>query len=242
MATVTTQGTVTRPWDNYLTDHERSVLRQSGYGARQGFGTRPCLLIVDVTVGFVGPRDLNVLESNSIMPDSCGEAGWAAVDKTAVLIEAARAAGILIVYTRGLEPTADAIGSGRWADKNSRWFAPGRQADALDIVPEIAPKQELLIDKARPSAFFGTPLLSLLIDANVDQLLVAGTTTSGCVRATVLDAFSLNYKVSVIEECTFDRIQASHAINLLDMDLKYADVVRLAEVQSYLLTLSDERT
>ena len=226
-----------RPWDAYLTDHERSVLQQSGYGARQGFGSRPCVLVVDVTVGFVGPRNLADLDSNNINPDSCGQAGWAAIDKIADLLASARAAGVLTVYTRGLDPTRDSIGSGRWADKNWRWFEPGRRADALEIVPEIAPKGELLIDKARPSAFFGTALLSLLIDAGVDSLLVVGTTTSGCIRATVLDAFSLNYRVAVVEECTFDRVQASHAINLLDMDLKYADVVSLADAQKHLRSL-----
>jgi nicotinamidase-related amidase len=79
----------------------------------------------------------------------------------------------------------------------------------------------------------------LLVDAGIDSLLVVGTTTSGCIRATVLDGFNMNYKVSVVEECTFDRIQASHAINLLDMDLKYADVVSLSEVESYLTGFSE---
>lgn len=228
-----------RPWDPYLTEHERAVLRQSGYGARQGFGNRPCLLVVDVTTGFVGPRDFGDLESNSVNPDSCGRAGWAAIDSIAALLDAARNAGILIVYTRGLDPTPDPIGSGRWADKNWRWHEPGRRSDALEIVSDIAPKGELVISKARPSAFYGSPLASLLVDAGIDSLLVVGTTTSGCIRATVLDGFNMNYKVSVVEECTFDRIQASHAINLLDMDLKYADVVSLSEVESYLSGLSD---
>ena len=236
-STVNRQQHEGRPWNSYLTDDERSVLSRSGYGARQGFGSRPCLLVVDVTVGFVGPRDLGGLDSNQVNPDSCGEAGWAAIDHTAELLDAARAAGILIVYTRGLDPTPDGIGSGRWADKNWRWFEPGRRSDALEIVSEIAPKDELVLDKGKPSAFFGTALQSLLVDEKIDSLLVVGTTTSGCIRATVVDGFSLNYKVSVVEECTFDRVRASHAINLLDMDLKYADVVSLADTKAYLGTL-----
>ncbi len=228
-----------RPWDRYLTDAERAVLRRSGYGAHQGFGERPALLVIDVTVGFVGGRGAGA-RSNETNPDSCGEAGWQAIEQLALLLAGARAAEIPIIYTRGLDPTPDPIGAGRWADKNSRWFAEGRRTDALEIVPEIAPEgEELVLDKARPSAFFGTPLLSLLIDYGVDSLLVCGTTTSGCVRATVLDAFSLNYRVSVVEECTFDRIEASHAVGLLDMDLKYADVVSLAETETFLGALSN---
>lgn len=236
-------GETARVWDRYLTDHERAVFKQSGYGARQGFGDRPALMVIDVTVGFVGPRELSVLESNQAMPDSCGEAGWRAIDGLRVLLHDARDAGIPVIYTRGLDPTPDPIGAGRWADKNSRWFAPGRRADALEIPPDIAPRDdELLLDKSRPSAFFGTPLTSVLIDLNVDSLLVTGTTTSGCVRATVLDAFNLNYRVSVVEECTFDRVEASHAISLLDMDLKYADVVSLDEAREHLAQWSPTRS
>ena len=105
----------------------------------------------------------------------------------------------------------------------------------MKIVNEIAPQpSDIVIYKSKPSGFFGTPLQSVLNDYAVDTLLVMGGTTSGCVRATVLDAFSFNYFVGVVEEGTFDRIQLSHKANLLDMHIKYADVMKAEQVASYL--------
>jgi nicotinamidase-related amidase len=107
-----------------------------------------------------------------------------------------------------------------------------------DIVKEIAPEpRDVLLRKSKPSAFFGTGLLHYLLELKVDTLLVTGTTTSGCVRATVIDAFSHNFNVAVVEECTFDRGEASHAINLFDMNAKYADVVSLQTTIDYLAGL-----
>ena len=105
-------------------------------------------------------------------------------------------------------------------------------------MPLIAPQpQDLLCLKQKPSGFFGTNLAAYLQLLGADSVIVTGTTTSGCVRATVLDAFSLNFRVAVAEEGCFDRSQASHAINLCDMHAKYADVVPTAEVIAYVQTL-----
>ena len=107
---------------------------------------------------------------------------------------------------------------------------------------EIAPGPgDILIPKEKPSLFFATPLLSYLIYHNVDTVFVCGTTTSGCVRATVIDAFSYNFKVGVIEECTFDRGEVSHKINLFDMNAKYADVMPVGEVMDYLQSIPTDR-
>src|SRR6266511_1938790 len=91
----------------------------------------------------------------------------------------------------------------------------------------------------KPSAFFGTPLMSMLNEDHADSVLVAGTTTSGCVRASVIDAFSYNMKDSVVEECVFDRGHASHKLNLFDMAMKYADVISLKETIDYISGLPD---
>jgi nicotinamidase-related amidase len=91
--------------------------------------------------------------------------------------------------------------------------------------------------KPKPSAFFGTPLTSHLTLLGADSLIVVGTTTSGCVRASVVDAFSHNYRVAVVEDGCFDRSQASHALALCDMDAKYADVVSSDEVLGHFATL-----
>ena len=121
---------------------------------------------------------------------------------------------------------------------------PGQRGDNLGdrIVEEIAPEsRDYIVPKLKPSMFFGTPLVSLLRGLEIDTLLVAGTTTSGCVRATVIDAFSYEYKVALVEECNFDRGEASHAINLFDMNAKYADVISLAEAKTYLAETPDRK-
>ena len=113
--------------------------------------------------------------------------------------------------------------------------ATSTNVDGNDIVAEIAPApQDIVVLKQKPSGFFGTNMASYLTLLGCDSVIVTGTTTSGCVRATVLDAFSLNYRVALAEEGCFDRSQASHAINLCDMNAKYADVVKTSEVLAFL--------
>ena len=111
----------------------------------------------------------------------------------------------------------------------------GRRQGADDIVDQVAPLPgEPVIAKSAPSAFGGTPLAGLLSYLGVDTVLVVGEATSGCVRATVVDAASHRLRVVVVEECVYDRFEASHAINLFDMHQKYADVLPLAEVLGWL--------
>src|SRR5205823_4644308 len=104
-----------------------------------------------------------------------------------------------------------------------------------DIVPQVAPIEgEVVLRKSAPSAFNGTPLLAHLTYLGVDTLIVGGESTSGCVRASVVDGCSYRYKMIVVEECVFDRHQAPHAMNLFDMHQKYADVLSLAAVEAHL--------
>ena len=110
----------------------------------------------------------------------------------------------------------------------------------MRILDEIAPApQDIVIRKLKPSGFYGTNLESFLTLLGADSLIVMGTTTSGCVRATVLDAFSSNYRLAVVEDACFDRSQASHAINLCDMNAKYADVVTSGDALAYIASLDD---
>jgi nicotinamidase-related amidase len=109
---------------------------------------------------------------------------------------------------------------------------------ASEIAEEIKPlPSELIIKKAKASAFFGTPLVSVLHNQKIDSLLIAGTTTSGCVRASVVDAFSYKFPCFVVEECTFDRFELSHLVSLWDMNAKYADVITLSEVLDFISSL-----
>lgn len=116
---------------------------------------------------------------------------------------------------------------------------PKAALDGNEIVVPIAPgPRDIVVRKQKPSSFFGTNLAAYLIMLGCDSVVVTGTTTSGCVRATAVDAFSLNNRVVLAEEACFDRSQASHAISLCDMHAKYADVLKVQEVRSYFDTIS----
>jgi maleamate amidohydrolase len=227
-------------WDRFITERDRQVFAKAGYGARGGFGRRPAVVVVDVNYAFCGERPLPILESIERYHNSCGQEAWEAVARIQELLGAARAKGVPVFFSTGARPAAGLFGRGRWANKNRRTVEDVDDRRANEIVAPLAPQPgEIVIEKDKPSVFFGTGLASYLVDLGVDTLLVCGTTTSGCVRATVVDAFSLNYRVTVVEDATFDRGQASHAINLFDMSQKYADVVPTREVNAYLARLPD---
>ncbi len=106
---------------------------------------------------------------------------------------------------------------------------------------EIAPEpRDIVIRKLKPSAFNGTALMGFLNDLGADSLIVTGTTTSGCVRASVIDAFSLNLRVALAEEGCFDRSEASHAINLCDMHAKYADVIPVEDALEVIENIDED--
>ena len=229
-------------WDEFLTERDRAVFATSGYGQRAGFGERPVVLVIDVNYNFVGDRPEPILESIKRWRNSCGEEGWKAVEHIRTLLAAARSRRIPIIYSTGMDPREDGFDSGRWADKNARRGedVTNQRAAGNTIVEPIAPNPEdIVIQKNKPSVFFGSLLAAYLVDLQADSIIACGTTTGGCVRATILDGFSYNYRMSVVEECTFDRGQASHAINLFDMQQKYADVVPLAETLEFLKSLPE---
>lgn len=227
-----------RIWDKFLTERDRAVFAASGYGALQGFGKRPALVIIDVNYFFCGDRPEPILEAIKRWRNSCGEEGWPAIKVIKELAENAREKGVPVIYTTGTaRPDLWNRGSWLWINSRSAEDAAVKKTRSVDgntIVPEIAPKaQDIVVYKEKPSGFFGTPLLSYLVLLGCDSLIVTGTTTSGCVRATVCDAFSNNYRVTVVEDACFDRSQASHAINLCDMNAKMADVRPSADVLKF---------
>ncbi len=234
-------------WNNFLTERDKAVFGDAGYGARAGFGKKPALLVIDVNYNFCGDTREPILESIKKYRNSCGEDAWDALPVIAKLAEASRAKGIPVIYSTG-DGRDDGWDRGGWAWKNTRQSEdreapPTRTSNrnGNDIMDEIAPgPKDIVIEKLKPSVFNGTALMGHINNLGADSLIVTGTTTSGCVRATVIDAFSLNLRVTIAEEGCFDRSQASHAINLCDMNAKYADVIGADEVLQHINGLDDD--
>src|SRR5881398_3661314 len=173
-------------WNRFLTERDKQVFAAAGYGARAGFGQRPALLVIDVNYNFCGDRREPILESIKRWRNSCGAEAWEGVKAIKRLLAAARARGLPVIYSTGTRRDDD-WDRGSWDWKNSRAAErPRTQASGQDGNTIV---QDIVIEKLKPSVFFGTPLLSFLVLLGADSLIVAGTTTSGCVRATVVDAF-----------------------------------------------------
>jgi maleamate amidohydrolase len=200
-------------------------------------GFAPALLVVDVNYNFVGEEPEAILDSIRTFRNSCGQAGWDAVHAIRRLLAAGRTAAMPVFYTTQPAEVSATL-TGGWARKNSRVFDDAdleREPFGVRIVDEIAPVDgEHVIVKDKPSAFFLTSLVSYLNYLRVDTVVVVvGGTSAGCVRASVIDAFSYNYSVVVVEKGCFDRATVSHAVNLFEMHAKYADVASLEDVIAY---------
>jgi maleamate amidohydrolase len=197
---------------------------------RQTFvGPRPALLLIDLyRLAYAGgPKPVS--EVTKMYPSSCGIAAWAALPPTQRLIEAARRAKLPIFYTTGCPPKRkSAMGP-------TRRSGPAPTSEDFLIQNEVAPQDDdTIIVKERASAFFGTLLSTNLTRLGIQSLIVAGESTSGCVRASVVDGYSSGFHVTVVEECCFDRNELTHRVNLFDMHHKYADVMNVTQVLQYL--------
>ena len=209
-------------WDGVIGEDEVDRYAKAGFGGEGGIGARPALLIIDVQYRTVGTTSKPYWDAIKEYPTSCGDVGWDAVGNIAKLVALFRQKGFPILYPH-VAPKNSATDGGRLAAKIPSIM--GIDAKGYDFVEEIAPVEgDVLLPKKHPSAFFGTPLVSHLVDLGVDTLIVTGCTTSGCVRSSVTDAFAYNFKVLVPGDAVYDRSPTSHAVNLWDMNAKYADV------------------
>jgi maleamate amidohydrolase len=190
---------------------------RAGFGGDLGFGARPAVVVVDLVEGFTNPEsplgaDLDaVVESTRRLLDGAREAGVPVLFTTVVYDEANERAAA--VFLRKVPALGVLRPGSRWIEVDARL---GRRAD------------EPVLAKAFASAFFGTPLAAML--AGRDTLVICGATTSGCVRATVVDALQHGLVPIVPRECVGDRWQAAHDANLFDVDAKYGDVLALSDV------------
>ncbi len=212
------------------------VLKLYAHYRRDVFvGPDPALVAIDLyELAYQGGPE-PVSEVAKTYPSSCGEYAWAAIPPTQRLFAAARSAGIPVAYSTS-ETRPDARPRGVMATR--------RRSIPLDpalyaIRPEFAPQPgDAVIHKTRASAFFGTPLIAHLTQLGVRTLIMCGESTSGCLRASAVDAYSYGFHVVLVEECCFDRSLLSHKINLFDLHHKYADVLGVDAVVSHLRQLT----
>ncbi len=224
-----------KPWDDLISAEELRAYEAAGFGRPSGLGKRPALLIIDVQYRTVGTKREPFWEAIKEFPTSCGDVGWAAVDAMVPLVALFREHGWPVMYPH-VAPKLASEG-GRLAEKVPAIM--NIPAKGYQFVEEVAPREgDVLLPKKHPSAFFATALCSHLIDKQVDTVIVVGCSTSGCVRGTVVDAFSYNFKVAVPQECVFDRSITSHKVNLFDLGQKYADVRPTAELIAELQALA----
>lgn len=215
-------------WDELLTEQDLAVIQEAGYDKKgaaswdsRKLGINPAVLVIDMQNHLVG-EDEPILKAIGKERTAMGEIAWRAMDYISPFVAACRKAKLPIIYTRVIPY--------------------GRQADApeLQIISVMQPDDEdLVLDKNYSSAFYGTGLLTHLNQQRIDTVIVVGNSTSGCVRATVVDARQMGFRVMVPLECTFDRISASHKISLLDMWMKYATVVPVETAYEYISKLRD---
>jgi len=220
-----------RPWDRFLTENDRAHLAAGGPHRAYGWGEKPALLLIDIYRGVFGDKPEPLLEAIKTWPGSMGIGGWEAAERVKQLLGVAREVGIPVIHVTGnpgVPHWSDRIGSERSTSGDPA--AEDRRRRRFDIVEQVAPiDDEVVFRKSAPSAFWGTALIPHLRLIDVDTLIVCGESTSGCVRASVVDGCTNRFRVIVVEECVWDRHEACHAINLFDMNQKYADVVSLAE-------------
>jgi maleamate amidohydrolase len=194
-----------------------------GIGGRAGFGERPALVVVDMSLAFTdpeGPLKCDLEETTEAIAE---------------LLDVARRNDVPVVFTTVAYGERERTSARAMLKKMpaSLEIEPGSKW--VEIDPKLAPREgEPVITKVFPSAFFGTTLASYLTGAGCDSVIVTGASTSGCVRATTVDAVSHGFHVVVPREAVGDRFEDAHRQSLADMDMKYADVVPADEVRSWL--------
>ncbi|HEY7609728.1 MAG TPA: isochorismatase family protein [Alphaproteobacteria bacterium] len=208
---------------------ELEIYKTQGFGNASGFGARPALLIVDFVNGFAAPEAFG------------GGNIDAAIARTEGLLAAFRRLKLPIAFTRVVY-AEDGADLGIFALKAPNLKRLTESSPDSAIVPSLAPRPgEYVVRKQQPSAFFGTGLHSWLTLRRVDTLIHAGCTTSGCVRASVVDGLSYNFRNIVITDCVGDRALGPHEANLFDMGQKYADLMSRDEVVPVIEKITSRR-
>jgi len=209
---------------------DEEFFRQRGFGIKIGFGERPALIIIDMVKGF----------TDAAMP--LGANLDKEIDAQMPLLQVAHERGIPVIFSTVAYEEADIKDAGIWAlkQKGARSLTAGSEAVKID--PRL-PMQgsDIVLQKKYASCFFGTDLVPRLNSRRIDTLIITGCTTSGCVRATAVDAVQNGFRPMVVREAVGDRSAAAHEQSLFDLNAKYADVVSLDETLQYLRTVGHNR-
>jgi maleamate amidohydrolase len=209
---------------------DEEFFRQRGFGIKIGFGERPALIIIDMINGF----------TDAAMPLGANLDGQIAAQKP--LLQVAHERDIPVIFSTVMYEEADIKDAGIWAlkQKGARTLTAGSDAVKVDTRLGMQPN-DILLMKKYASCFFGTDLVPRLNSRRVDTLIITGCTTSGCVRATAVDAVQNGFRPMVVREAVGDRSAAAHEQSLFDLNAKYADVVSLDETLQYLKTVGHNR-
>jgi maleamate amidohydrolase len=217
-----------KPWDKYLNDADRAVIAKGRFGRRMGMGHKPCIVAIDCQNYMLGGEG-----DDANWPSSCGDIGRTALARGADLVRAAQSREIPVFFTR-FELARDGGDMGAYARKrdllqSENWCLENSLGAELSGSFTVAAR-DIEFVKKKPSAFHGTPLLGYLVERGIDTVIVIGGATSNCVRASVFDSSSYNFRTIVAQDAVFDRIPVSHAISLFDMDRQFADVMPVQEI------------
>jgi len=205
---------------------DEEFFRERGFGLKIGFGERPALIVIDMINAF----------TDSAMP--LGANLDTQVEAIKPLIAVAHERGIPVIFSTVMYHDAEFRDAGIWAlkQKGTRSLKAGTDAVNVDRRLDCRDGDTLLVKKYA-SCFFGTDLVPRLMTRSIDTLIITGCTTSGCVRATAVDAVQNGVRPMVVREAVGDRSEAAHAQSLFDLNAKYADVVSLDETLQYLRTV-----
>ena len=208
----------------------REIYERARLGGNVSLGTRPAVLVVDLSRGFTDPAA------------ALGSDLTAVVEATNRLLAVAREGSLPVIFTTiGFEPNLK--DGSLWLQKVPSLGELLVGGEWVEIDPRLGRREEeTVILKKGASAFFGTNLSSVLVSQGVDTVILCGATTSGCIRATAVDLLQYGYPTLVPQECVGDRAQGPHDANLVDIQAKYADVVPLKDALSYLGEVVKEKT
>ena len=221
-----------KEWLAIVPEAERKTYENAGFGGMANIGENTALIVIDVTYGFTGRPGQTLEESIEEFATACGPVSWETMPRIRKLIDMFRELGRPVIFTRSAPDDTPYTGRATKGTRLDRKSPPEH-----NIIPDdIAPRDdEWVLEKTKASVFFQTPLASYLVRKKIDTVVVCGVSTSGCVRASVVDCMSNGFPTVVIDDCCFDRSHFAHCANLFDMNAKYASVISLAELEQAML-------